>query len=113
MEELVRNVTTSDNGEYVQTLEPVRQDDKIDKPQVSVPNVPIVREITVSDTFSTEKAPPPADYYVSLEFLNEETAQRRIVDVEEPVTEAKAFEISANYRQAGEILLQVIKRKKL
>lgn len=74
-----------------------------------------VTEIQASDTFSAE--PPPtvlaAAELVRLynaEFLHEGTGERRVVSLEDPVSQGQAYAAAAPLRAPGEVVLQVVPR---
>lgn len=115
--ELTRLVKTTPEGEVIQEFVEEPERPPVEKPVVENANVPAAvpavkeQEFFAQDTFSTSNAEQNKLYELTLEFQNELTGERRLVDVPDAMTEGEAFAQANNYRQAGEILLQVIRQK--
>lgn len=115
--ELTRLVKTNPDGEVIQEFVEEPERPPVEKPVVENPNVPAAvpvvkeQEFFAQDTFSTSNSEQNKIYELTLEFQNELTGERRLVDVPDAMTEGEAFAQANNYRQAGEILLQVIRQK--
>lgn len=72
---------------------------------------PVQREIIQQDTFSTD-AEPEKLYKLTVEFTDD-AGKRRKVDLVEPMTEKQAFVEAEQYRQPGEVVLQLIRQSEV